>query len=121
MKIPSKFSLALLAGTILSTPATATAATLTPTLDTIKAEAADLSGNFALSELTGDLQEGAVEVEIAGVKYYFTPTGDNAALLKTLAGTVAGNLKEDENGIFEFDGKKYSFDVAICGRNRGRL
>ena len=113
MKISSKFSLALLAGTILSTPANyAAAATLTPTLDTIKAEAADLSGNFALMKLTGDLPEGAAEVEIAGVKYYFTPTGDDAALLKTLAGTVAGNLKEDENGIFEFDGKKYSFDVA---------
>ena len=112
MKIPSKFSLALLAGTILSTPANyAAAATLTPTLDTIKAEAADLSGNFALSKLDGDLQEGAVEVEIAGVKYYFTPEGEDAALLKTLAGTVAGNLKEDENGIFEFDGKKYSFNT----------
>ena len=118
MKIPSKFSLALLAGTILSTPANyaAAAATLTPTLDTIKAEAADLSGNFALMELTDDLPEGAAEVEIAGVKYYFTPTGDDAALLKTLAGTVAGNLKEDENGIFEFDGKKYSFNTeAIPG------
>ena len=113
MKISSKFSLALLAGTILSTPANyVAAATLTPTLDTIKAEAADLSGNFALTKLTDDLQEGAAEVEIAGVKYYFTPTGDDAALLKTLAGTVAGNLKEDENGIFEFDGKKYGFDVA---------
>ena len=117
MKIPSKFSLALLAGTILSTPANyVAAATLTPTLDTIKAEAADLSGNFALTKLTDDLQEGAAEVEIAGVKYYFTPTGDDAALLKTLAGTVAGNLKEDENGIFEFDGKKYSFNTeAIPG------
>ena len=88
MKISSKFSLALLAGTILSTPANfAAAATLTPTLDTIKAEAADLSGSYELMELTDDLQEGAVEVEIAGVKYYFTPTGDDAALLKTLAGT----------------------------------
>ena len=108
-----KLYYALLAGTILSTPANyaAAAATLTPTLDTIKAEAADLSGNFALMELTDDLPEGAVEVEIAGVKYYFTPTGDDAALLKTLAGTVAGNLKEDENGIFEFDGKKYSFNT----------
>ncbi len=87
MKIPSKFSLALLAGTILSTPANyAAAATLTPTLDTIKAEAADLSGNFALMKLTDDLQEGAAEVEIAGAKYYFIPTGDDAALLKTLAG-----------------------------------
>ena len=53
MKIPSKFSLALLAGTILSTPAmAAAAATLTPTLDTIKAEAADISGSY---ELTGPI------------------------------------------------------------------
>ena len=37
MKISSKFSLALLAGTILSTPANyVAAATLTPTLDTWK-------------------------------------------------------------------------------------
>ena len=105
-----KLYFALLAGTILSTPATpanyAAAATLTPTLDTIKAEAADLSGNFALTELTDDLQEGAAEVEIAGVKYYFTPTGDDAALLKTLASTSAGNLVEDENGIFDLNGTK---------------
>ena len=113
MKISSKFSLALLAGTILSTPANyAAAATLTPTLDTIKAEAADLSGSYELMELTDDLQEGAVEVEIAGVKYYFTPTGDDAALLKTLAGTSAGNLVEDAGGIFDLNGKKYGFDVA---------
>ena len=114
MKIPSKFSLALLAGTILSTPANyaAAAATLTPTLDTIKAEAADLSGSYELMELTDDLQEGAVEVEIAGVKYYFTPTGDDAALLKTLAGTSAGNLVEDAGGIFDLNGTKYSFDIA---------
>ena len=89
-----KLYFALLAGTILSTPANyVAAATLTPTLDTIKAEA-------------------AAEVEIAGVKYYFTPTGEDAALLKTLAGTVARNLVEDAGGIFEFDGKKYGFDVA---------
>ena len=113
MKTSSKFSLALLAGTILSTPANfAAAATLTPTLDTIKAEAADLSGSYELMELSGDLPEGAAEVEISGAKYYFMPTGDNAALLKTLAGTVAGNLTEDENGIFEFDGTKYNFDIA---------
>ena len=43
----------LLATTFLSSPAGAAA--LTPTPDTIKSEAADLIGNFALSELTGDL------------------------------------------------------------------
>ncbi len=112
MKIPSKFSLALLAGTILSTPANyAAAATLTPTLDTLKAEATDLSGSYALTELSGELPAGAAEVEIAGVKYYFTPEGEDAALLKTLAGTVAGNLVEDAGGIFELNGKKYSFNT----------
>ena len=100
----------LLATTFLSSPAGA--ATLTPTLDTIKSEAADLIGNFALSELTGDLPAGAVEVTIGDKSYYFTPSGDDAALLATLAGTSAGNLKEDANGIFELNGQKYGFDVA---------
>ena len=108
-----KLYYALLAGTILSTPTNyVAAATLTPTLDTIKAEAADISGSYALTKLSGELPAGAAEVEIAGVKYYFTPTGDDAALLKTLAGTVAGNLVEDAGGIFEFDGKKYNFDIT---------
>ena len=40
------------------------------------------------------------------------PSGENAALLATLAGTPAGNLKEDVNGIFELNGQKYGFDVA---------
>ena len=61
----------LLATTFLSTPAGAAA--LTPMPDTIKSEAADLSGNFALSELTGDLPEGAVEVKFADKNYSFTP------------------------------------------------
>ena len=61
----------LLATTFLSSPAGAAA--LTPMPDTIKSEAADLSGNFALSELTGDLPEGAVEVKIADKNYSFTP------------------------------------------------
>ena len=100
----------LLATTFLSSPVGA--ATLTPTLDTIKSEAADLIGNFALSELTGDLPAGAVEVTIGDKSYYFTPSGDDAALLATLAGTSAGNLKEDANGIFELNGQKYGFDVA---------
>ena len=100
----------LLATTFLSSPAGAAA--LTPTLDTIKSEAADLSGNFALSELTGDLPAGAVEVKIGDKSYYFTPSGDDATLLATLAGTSAGNLKEDANGIFELNGQKYGFDVA---------
>ena len=100
----------LLATTFLSSPAGAAA--LTPTLDTIKSEAADLSGNFALSEVAGELPAGAVEVKIGDKSYYFMPSGENAALLATLAGTSAGNLKEDANGIFELNGQKYGFDVA---------
>ena len=100
----------LLATTFLSSPAGAAA--LTPTLDTIKREAADLSGNFVLSELTSALPTGAVEVKIGNKSYYFMPSGENAALLATLAGTSAGNLKEDANGIFELNGQKYGFDVA---------
>ena len=100
----------LLATTFLSSPAGAAA--LTPTLDTIKREAADLSGNFVLSELTSALPTGAVEVKIGDKSYYFMPSGENAALLATLAGTPAGNLKEDANGIFELNGQKYGFDVA---------
>ena len=100
----------LLATTFLSSPAGAAA--LTPTLDTIKREAADLSGNFVLSELTSALPTGAVEVKIGNKSYYFMPSGENAALLATLAGTPASNLKEDANGIFELNGQKYGFDVA---------
>ena len=87
MKSKTTIGLFLLATTFLSSPAVA--ATLTPTLDTIKSEVADLSGNFALSELTGDLPTGAVEVKIGDKSYYFTPSGDDAALLATLAGTKA--------------------------------
>ncbi len=147
-----KLYFTLLAGTILSTPANfATAATLTPTLDTIKAEAADISGSYELTgpiilptlekysegrviatiKLIADnrdylnrvpdeyreifasiIPENVVLVEIDNKMYYFTPSDNDAERFRTLAGTVAGNLKEDENGIFEFDGKKYSFDVA---------
>ena len=106
----STIGLFLLATTFLSSPAGAAA--LTPTLDTIKSEAADLSGSFTLSELTGELPAGAVEVKIGDKSYYFMPSGENAALLATLAGTSAGNLKEDTNGIFELNGQKYGFDVA---------
>ena len=40
------------------------------------------------------------------------PSGENAALLATLAGTPAGSLIASENGIFELNGQKYGFDVA---------
>ena len=84
----------LLATTFLSSPAGAAA--LTPTPDTIKSEAAGLSGNFALSELVGDLPEGAVEVKIGDKNYYLTPSGD-----------------DDANGIFELNGQKYGFNVSL--------
>ena len=100
----------LLATTFLSSPVGAAA--LTPTLDTIKREAADLSGNFVLSELTSALPTGAVEVKIGDKSYYFMPSGENAALLATLAGTPAGSLVASENGIFELNSQKYGFDVA---------
>ena len=106
----STIGLFLLATTFLSSPAGAAA--LTPTLDTIKREAADLSGSFTLSELTGELPAGAVEVKIGDKSYYFTPSGDDAALLAALAGTSTGNLKEDTNGIFELNSQKYGYDVA---------
>ena len=83
----STIGLFLLATTFLSSPAGAAA--LTPTLDTIKSEAADLSGSFTLSELTSALPTGAVEVMIGDKSYYFMPSGENAALLATLAGTKA--------------------------------
>ncbi len=70
----------LLAGTFLSTSAIA-AVNLEPTMDKLKAEAADLSGSYTLTELSGDLPEGMTEVEIGGVKYYFEPSGANSALL----------------------------------------
>ena len=106
----STIGLFLLATTFLSSPAGAAA--LTPTLDTIKREAADLSGSFTLSELTGELPAGAVEVKIGDKSYYFMPSGENAALLATLAGTPAGSLVASENGIFELNSQKYGFDVA---------
>ena len=67
---------------------------------------------YNLTELSGDLPEGAVKVEIGDKNYYFTPSGDDAGLLTTLAGTSAGMLKESSDGLFELDGKKYGFDVA---------
>ncbi len=53
-----------------------------------------------------------MKVEIGDKNYYFTPSGDDAGLLTTLAGTSAGMLKESSDGLFELDGKKYGFDVA---------
>ena len=86
---------------------------LEPTLDTLKAQSTTLSGNYVLTELgSNTLPEGASKVKIGNTVYYFTPSEDDADLLKALAGTSAGNLVEDANGVFEFNGTKYGFNVS---------
>ena len=108
------WAIALTATTFLSAPAIA--ASLTPTLDNLKSEAGTvlptITETYNLTELSGDLPEGAVKVEIGDKDYYFTPIGDDAGLLTTLAGTSAGMLKESADGFFELDGVKYGFNVA---------
>ena len=110
----TSLAIALTATTFLSAPAVA--ASLTPTLDSLKSEAGSvlptIAETYNLTELSGDLPEGAVKVEIGDKGYYFTPNGDHAGLLITLAGTSAGMLKESSDGLFELDGKKYGFDAA---------
>ena len=110
----TSWAIALTATTFLSAPAIAVS--LTPTLDNLKSEAGtvlpSVNDTYNLTELSGDLPEGAVKVEIGDKNYYFTPSGDDAGLLTTLAGTSAGMLKESSDGLFELDGKKYGFDVA---------
>ncbi len=110
----TSWAIALTATTFLSAPAMAIS--LTPTLDNLKSEAGivlpSVNDTYDLTELSGDLPEGAVKVEIGDKNYYFTPSGDDAGLLTTLAGTSAGMLKESSDGLFELDGKKYGFDVA---------
>ena len=100
----------LLAGTILST--SATAAVFEPTLDALKAQGSVLSGDYALTQVDTDLPAGAVEVTIDNVKYYFIPQGSDASLLTILAGTSAGQLIADANGIFDLNDVKYNFDIA---------
>ncbi|MBP3546654.1 MAG: hypothetical protein J6K16_05955, partial [Alphaproteobacteria bacterium] len=86
--------------------------TLNPVLDTLKTRAGSLSGNYALTELgENTLPDGAEKVTIDGVVYYFTPSSSDASLLSTLAGTSAGSLIADTNGIFEYNGTKYSFNT----------
>ena len=110
----TSWAIALTATTFLSAPAMAVS--LTPTLDNLKSEAGivlpSVNDTYDLTELSGDLPEGAVKVKIGDKNYYFTPSGDDAGLLTTLAGTSAGMLKESSDGLFELDGKKYGFDVA---------
>ena len=111
MRMKQKMLLSLLASTFLSTAAIA-AVNLEPTLDKLKSDIADLKGNYALTELSGDLPDGVTEVEINGIKYYFNPNGVDNDLLVLLASTPAGQLIEAENGIFELNGQKYNFNIS---------
>ncbi len=110
----TSLAIALTVTTFLSAPAIAVS--LTPTLDALKSEAGtvlpSINQTYELSELSGDLPAGAVKVEIGDKDYYFTPSGDHAGLLTTLARTSAGMLQESSDGLFALDGKKYGFNVA---------
>ena len=105
-------AIALTVTTFLSAPAIA--ASLTPTLDNLKSEAGivlpTLNETYKLTKLINNElpPEGAAVVTVGDKIYYFVPNGEYADLLVALAGT----LKENENGLFELDGKKYGFDTA---------
>ncbi len=98
-------AIALTVTTFLSAPAIA--ASLTPTLDNLKSEAGivlpTLNETYKLTKLINNElpPEGAAVVTVGDKIYYFVPNGEYADLLVALAGT----LKENENGLFELDGK----------------
>ena len=85
------------------------AVTLSPTLDSLKEQAKDISPDvsYTLTKLdSGEtLPEGAAKVTINKETYYFTPSSDKD-LLQTLAGTSAGIIT-NEDGT-----KSISFDVS---------
>ena len=87
----------------------AAAVTLSPTLDSLKEQAKDISPDvsYTLTKLdSGEtLPEGAAKVTINKETYYFTPSSDKD-LLQTLAGTSAGIIT-NEDGT-----KSISFDVS---------
>ena len=89
---------------------TASAVTLSPTLDSLKEQAKDISPDvsYTLTKLdSGEtLPEGAAKVTINKETYYFTPSSDKD-LLQTLAGTSAGIITS-EGGT----PKSISFDVS---------
>ncbi len=89
---------------------------LEPTLNELDAEAESvlpaIGKTYNLTELNGNLPEGAVIVTINSNDYYFMPDGTDAELLTVLAGTSAGALAEASDGLFEYDGKKYAFNLA---------
>ncbi len=86
------------------------AVTLSPTLDSLKEQAKDISPDvsYTLTKLdSGEtLPEGAAKVTINKETYYFTPSSDKD-LLQTLAGTSAGIITS-EGGT----PKSISFDVS---------
>ena len=100
----------LLASTYLSSPVAANMPD--PTFDTLKEQAAALSENYILTESTGTLPDGAVEVTIGEKKYHFLPQENSFPLLSALSETPAGSLIETSDGIFEAEGKKYAFNIA---------
>ena len=108
------WTITLMATTFLGMPATALP--IAPTLDSLKAEASSvlpgISEAYSLTELSGDLPDGAVKVTIGDKGYYFTPKDSDAELLTVLAGTSAGILVEKADGLFEYGGKTYSFDTV---------
>lgn len=93
----------LLASTYLSSPVAANMPD--PTFDTLKEQAAALSENYILTESTGTLPDGAVEVTIGEKKYHFLPQENSFPLLSALSETPAGSLIETSDGIFEAEGK----------------
>ncbi|MBQ8436868.1 MAG: hypothetical protein IJX20_04380, partial [Alphaproteobacteria bacterium] len=104
----SAFIISLLTSTVLTQ--NVSALTLTPTLNSLKTEAAKLTSSdvYTLTELgSNTLPEGAVKVMVGGVAYYFEPTGDNKELVSTLAGTPAGMVTENEGTYsISFDASK---------------
>ena len=86
------------------------AVTLSPTLDSLKEQAKDISPDvsYTLTKLdSGEtLPEGAAKVTINKETYYFTPSSDKD-LLQTLAGTSAGIITSDSGTP-----KSISFDVS---------
>ena len=88
----------------------AAAVTLSPTLDSLKEQAKDISPDvsYTLTKLdSGEtLPEGAAKVTINKETYYFTPSSDKD-LLQTLAGTSAGIITSDSGTP-----KSISFDVS---------
>ena len=83
--------------------------TLSPTLDSLKEQAKDISpdASYTLTKLNSGeiLPEGAAKVTINKETYYFIPSSDKD-LLQTLAGTSAGIIT-NEDGT-----PKISFDVS---------